>query len=42
MTRPHSPDLLWFCSDQQRHDTLACPGSPFVRTPGRASFLTAR
>ncbi|MCY4022380.1 MAG: sulfatase-like hydrolase/transferase [Anaerolineaceae bacterium] len=27
------PNILWICSDQQRHDTLGCQGNDFVRTP---------
>ena len=27
------PNLLWFCTDQQRFDTLACLGNPYIRTP---------
>ncbi len=27
------PNILWICTDQQRFDTLACYGNPFVRTP---------
>ncbi len=26
-------NILWICTDQQRHDTLGCYGNPFVRTP---------
>jgi arylsulfatase len=26
-------NVLWFCTDQQRFDTLGCYGNPFVRTP---------
>ncbi len=27
------PNILWFCSDQQRGDTVAALGNPHVRTP---------
>lgn len=27
------PNILWICTDQQRHDTLGCYGNRFVRTP---------
>ena len=27
------PNILWICTDQQRHDTLGCHGNDFVRTP---------
>lgn len=26
-------NVLWFCTDQQRYDTLGCYGNGFVRTP---------
>lgn len=26
-------NILWFCTDQQRFDTLGCYGNPFVNTP---------
>ena len=29
----HRPNVLWICTDQQRHDTLGCQGNDFVRTP---------
>jgi arylsulfatase A-like enzyme len=28
-----TPNILWICSDQQRHDALGCYGNPHVRTP---------
>ena len=27
------PNILWLCTDQQRHDTLGCYNNKFVRTP---------
>ena len=27
------PNVLWICTDQQRHDTLGCYGNAHVRTP---------
>ena len=27
------PNVLWICTDQQRHDTLGCYGNEHVRTP---------
>ena len=27
------PNILWICTDQQRHDTLNCYGNPFVKSP---------
>lgn len=28
-----APNILWICSDLQRHDTLGCYGNRHVRTP---------
>ena len=35
MTQPAAdrPNILWFCSDQQRFDTIRAHGNPHVRTP---------
>ncbi|MCY4525674.1 MAG: sulfatase-like hydrolase/transferase, partial [Anaerolineaceae bacterium] len=30
---PQPPNILWICTDQQRHDTLGCYGNDYVRTP---------
>ena len=27
------PNILWICTDQQRHDTIGAGGNPHVRTP---------
>ena len=27
------PNVLWVCTDSQRHDTLGCYGNPLVRSP---------
>ena len=27
------PNILWYCTDQQRFDTIGALGNPFVRTP---------
>jgi len=27
------PNILWFCTDQQRGDTIHCLGNPHIRTP---------
>ncbi|HVY21045.1 MAG TPA: sulfatase-like hydrolase/transferase [Bauldia sp.] len=32
-TARRPPNIVWFCTDQQRWDTLGCFGNPFVRTP---------
>ena len=26
-------NVVWFCTDQQRYDTLTCTGNPYIRTP---------
>lgn len=26
-------NLVWFCTDQQRYDTLSCMGNPYLHTP---------
>lgn len=31
MSRP--PNILWICTDQQRFDTVAALGNPYIRTP---------
>ncbi|MBT6381289.1 MAG: sulfatase-like hydrolase/transferase, partial [Opitutales bacterium] len=30
MTRPN---ILWYCTDQQRFDTIGALGNPYVQTP---------
>ena len=27
------PNILWYCSDQQRHDTIRALGQPHIATP---------
>ena len=27
------PNILWYCTDQQRFDTLGALGNPYVQTP---------
>jgi arylsulfatase A-like enzyme len=31
--RSDQPNILWFCTDQQRYDTIACLGNSHIRTP---------
>ncbi len=33
MKATKKPNILWICSDQQRHDTLGCYGNTLVHTP---------
>ena len=32
-TESTRPNILWYCTDQQRFDTLGALGNPYVRTP---------
>ena len=27
------PNILWICTDQQRHDTIGTLGNPYISTP---------
>lgn len=33
MPSPQRPNILWYCTDQQRFDTIGALGNPHVRTP---------
>ena len=33
MSNPTRPNILWYCTDQQRFDTIGALGNEFVRTP---------
>jgi arylsulfatase A-like enzyme len=33
MSRDRQPNILWYCTDQQRFDTIGALGNPFVKTP---------
>ena len=33
------PNILWYCSDQQRFDTIAALGNEFINTPRLDSFM---
>ena len=33
------PNILWYCSDQQRFDTIAALGNPHIRTPRLDQFM---
>lgn len=33
MAEPSRPNILWFCTDQQRYDTIHSLGNPHIRTP---------
>ena len=34
------PNILWFCTDQQRGDTIQCLGNPHVRTPNLDALVS--
>lgn len=33
------PNILWYCTDQQRHDTIGALGNPHINTPELDAFL---
>ena len=33
MPSDHRPNILWYCADAQRFDTIAALGNPHIRTP---------
>ena len=33
------PNILWYCTDQQRFDTIGALGNPHVRTPNLDRFV---
>ncbi|MGI9476780.1 MAG: sulfatase family protein [Hyphomicrobiaceae bacterium] len=35
------PNILWYCTDQQRWDTIACLGNPHINTPELDKFCEA-
>ena len=35
------PNILWYCTDQQRFDTIGALGNPYVRTPNLDRFVSA-
>ncbi len=36
---PSRPNILWYCSDQQRFDTIAALGNPHINTPNLDRFV---
>ena len=34
------PNILWYCTDQQRFDTIAALGNPHINTPNLDRFVT--
>lgn len=36
---PSRPNILWYCSDQQRFDTIGALGNPHIHTPRLDHFL---
>ena len=35
------PNILWYCTDQQRFDTIGALGNPHIHTPRLDEFGTA-
>ena len=35
------PNILWYCTDQQRFDTIGALGNPHIRTPNLDRFVAA-
>ena len=33
------PNILWYCSDQQRFDTIGALNNPYINTPRLDSFM---
>jgi len=33
MTQKKRPNILWYCTDQQRYDTIHALGNPHIHTP---------
>ena len=36
---PSRPNILWYCTDQQRFDTIAALGNKHIRTPNLDRFV---
>ena len=34
------PNILWYCTDQQRFDTIAALGNPYINTPNLDHFVS--
>ena len=34
------PNILWYCTDQQRFDTIAALGNPYIHTPNLDRFVS--
>ena len=33
-------NIVWFCTDQQRWDTIGCLGNPYIKTPNIDKFVS--
>ena len=33
-------NIVWFCTDQQRWDTISCLGNPYIKTPNIDKFVS--
>ena len=40
MSQMDRPNILWYCTDQQRFDTIGALGNPYVSTPTIDSLVT--
>lgn len=39
MPNEKRPNILWYCTDQQRFDTIGALGNPHIRTPNLNRLL---
>ena len=42
MPRQQRPNILWYCSDAQRFDTIHALGNNHIRTPTRPDWIAHR
>ena len=33
------PNIIWYCTDQQRHDTINALGNQYINTPNLNKFI---
>ena len=33
------PNIIWYCTDQQRHDTINALGNQYINTPNLNRFI---
>lgn len=39
MEKDSRPNILWYCTDQQRYDTIHALGNQYIRTPTLDSLV---